>query len=239
MLHLFAQSVELTTTSFDTSSVESSASFGAVLALALPLIVLAIVLIAAQWRVFKKAGKPGWASIVPVYNTWVLFEITGYPAWIALLLFVPVVNLVSVVFGLMASYKLAKLFGKSDGFAICNIFFPLVTYPIMGFGKATFNGSAAAVPTTPFAAGPSAPTPPTDQTPTAFPPSPMSAPEQTPAPISPAPESAPVPQTPETPNSVSYSPAPQPQQEAAPANPAPENESQQQPPLSPPSTPIA
>ncbi len=107
-------------------------------ALWLALVVLMVVVL---WKVYKKTGRPGWAAIVPVYNSWVLFEIVGYPGWWALLSFVPLVNFFPAVMILVAYYKLAKLFGKSTGFAVCNVIFPIVTMPILAFGKATFQGA--------------------------------------------------------------------------------------------------
>lgn len=113
-------------------------------ALWLALVVLMVVIL---WKVYKKTGRPGWAAIVPVYNAWVLFEIVGYPGWWALLSFVPLVNVFPAIMMLVAYYQLAKLFGKSTGFAVCNVIFPIVTMPILAFGKATFQGTPAPAPT--------------------------------------------------------------------------------------------
>lgn len=112
-----------------------------------------VLMIVSLWKIFKKAGKPGWTSIVPIYNSWVLFEIVGYPGWWALLSFVPIVNIFPAVMMIVSYYKLAKLFGKGDGFAVCNIFFPIVTMPMLAFGSSTFQGTP--VSTAPV--GPQAP----------------------------------------------------------------------------------
>lgn len=114
---------------------------------------LAVVVIVGMWKVFQKAGKPGWAAIVPIYNGWVLFEITGFPGWLALLSLVPVANIVAVVVTLAAYFKLAKAFGKGTGFAVASIFFPYVTMPILGFGKATYQAPAPAFAAAQPAAG--------------------------------------------------------------------------------------
>lgn len=118
------------------------------------------VLIAAQWKVFEKAGRPGWAVIVPIYNTYVLFEITSLPAWLAFFSIIPFLTLIPAIATFIANYRLAKLFGKSDGFAICNIFFGFITIPILGFGSAQFVGASptSTQPVAPY--DPTAPTPP-------------------------------------------------------------------------------
>ena len=102
----------------------------------LPLIVLKIV---AMWKLFNKAGKPGWASIVPVYNIIVLFEIIGYK-WYYIFLFllgwVPIVGqLALVVFSIHYNVKLSKAFGKDIGYGIGLAFLPVVFVPIFAFSK--------------------------------------------------------------------------------------------------------
>jgi hypothetical protein len=135
MLQIFASYSYTTTTTTNTT-----ASAGMLFALFIPLIILTIFLAVCQWKVYVKAGKPGWAAIVPVYNLWVLYEITGIPTWLALLYFIPIVNFAAAIVGLVATFKLSKLFGKSDLFAVCSVFFPFVTYPILAYGSATFQG---------------------------------------------------------------------------------------------------
>jgi hypothetical protein len=134
------------TTGTDTTS---SIGLGAFLLIFIPIVVLVVLMLVASWKIFKKAGKPGWAAIVPIYNTWVLFEITGYPAWLALLAIIPFLNFIPAIVGILASFKLAKLFGKSSFFGVMNVLFPFVTYPILAFGSAKFQGSSAPHDTTP------------------------------------------------------------------------------------------
>ena len=129
------------TTSTSTSS--SDVSMAALLPLIFFTLALTVFMVIALWKVYEKAHKPGWAAIVPVYNSWVLFEIVGYPGWWAILSLVPFVNIFPAVMTLVAYFKLAKLLGKGDGFAVCNILFSYVTMPILAFGKAQFQGSAA------------------------------------------------------------------------------------------------
>jgi len=104
-------------------------------------LVFLVVLIAAMWKIFAKAGKPGWASIVPIYNIVVLLEIVGRPVWWIVMLLIPFVNFV-FIFILMID--LAKSFGKGVGFALGLIFISPIFLPILGFGSARYQGPAAA-----------------------------------------------------------------------------------------------
>lgn len=96
------------------------------------------------WRIFVKAGKPGWAAIVPIYNVLVELEIVGRPWWWLLLLLVPIVN---VVIGIMVLLDLAKVFGKGTGFGIGLILLPFIFIPMLAFGDARYLGPIAAQPT--------------------------------------------------------------------------------------------
>ncbi|HNR03189.1 MAG TPA: DUF5684 domain-containing protein [Anaerolineaceae bacterium] len=98
-----------------------------------------------MWRIFVKAGKPGWAAIVPIYNVLVELEIVGRPWWWLLLLLVPVVN---IVIGVIVLLDLAKVFGKSTGFGIGLIFLSFIFIPILAFGDARYLGPIAGQPTT-------------------------------------------------------------------------------------------
>src|SRR6266446_10718284 len=104
------------------------------------LAIIVFVEIAALWRIFTKAGEPGWASIVPIYNLWVLLRITGRPGWWILLIFVPLVN---IVVGILETVDLAKVFGKGGGFAAGLLFLPFVFYPMLAWGDARYLRGAA------------------------------------------------------------------------------------------------
>jgi hypothetical protein len=101
-----------------------------------------------MWKVFTKAGKPGWASIIPIYNTWVLFEIAGKPGWWALLNFIPVVgNIIFLVLFIVASLEIAKRFGKGPAFAIFGlVIFSIIGYMVLAFGKSQYQAVAATTP---------------------------------------------------------------------------------------------
>jgi hypothetical protein len=106
------------------------------------LIGLAIIvaIIAGFWKVFEKAGKPGWAAIIPIYNGIVLLEIAGKPLWWIILCFIPCVNLVIVI---LVGLAVARNFGKSDGFGIGLALLGFIFYPILGFGDARYQGATA------------------------------------------------------------------------------------------------
>ena len=100
---------------------------------------IAIFFIACLWKVFAKAGQPGWASIIPLYNTYILLKIVGRPGWWLLLFFIPFVNLVVVI---MVMLDLAKSFGRSGAFAIGLILLSIIFLPILAFGDSTYRGPA-------------------------------------------------------------------------------------------------
>ena len=101
-------------------------------------LIIIIIEIAALWKVFTKAGKPGWASIIPVYNIIVLVQIIKKPAWWwIVIVFVPFVN---IIFLILAMIELAKVFGKGGGFAVGLILFPYIFLPILAWGDAQYQG---------------------------------------------------------------------------------------------------
>ncbi len=97
-----------------------------------------LVVLAGIWKTFEKAGKPGWASLVPIYNVVVMLDIAGKPWWWLLLMFIPVVNLIVAI---IVSIAIAERFGKGAGFGLGLAFLGMIFYPILGFGDATY-GSA-------------------------------------------------------------------------------------------------
>lgn len=104
------------------------------------------------YRVFEKAGRPGWIGFVPIYNSWVLFEISGKPGWWALLIIPSLIPLVGFLFSiaflvltLLASLELAKRFGRSQIFAVFGLWlFSLVGLGILAFDSSKYRGSGGA-----------------------------------------------------------------------------------------------
>ena len=105
---------------------------------------LMILVIVGMWKMFVKAGKPGWAANVPFYNTWVLVEIAGRPWWFFFLLLfssiIPVVgSIVTLVVWCILSNDLSKNFGGKIGTTVGLILIPFIFFPILGFGKAEYK----------------------------------------------------------------------------------------------------
>lgn len=98
---------------------------------------LVVVSLVGMWKVFTKAGKPGWAAIVPFYNAYCLCEISLGNGWLFLLCFVPCVGAVLAV---ILSFKLAQAFGKGVGFGFGLLFFNFIFMMILGFGDAEYIG---------------------------------------------------------------------------------------------------
>tara|TARA_B100001175_G_C18956281_1_gene378368 strand:- start:91 stop:438 length:348 start_codon:yes stop_codon:yes gene_type:complete len=98
-----------------------------------------ILIIISQWKIFTKANKPGWASLIPIYNGLVLLQIIGKPWWWLLLFLIPIVNL---VFAIWMTNLLSKSFGKDEGFTIGLILLPIIFLPILGLGSAEYSGPA-------------------------------------------------------------------------------------------------
>jgi hypothetical protein len=98
---------------------------------------LAILEIAGMWKVFTKAGRPGWAAIVPVYNNLQLIWTTGRPWWWILLMLIPIVNIVVIA---MILHDISKSFGRGVGMTLLLFFLPFIGFPMLGFGSATYNG---------------------------------------------------------------------------------------------------
>ena len=96
----------------------------------------------SEWKIYEKAGKPGWAAIIPIYNIYVMTKIIGRPWWWLLLLFIPIVNLIVTI---IMAIDLAKSFGKDAAYGILLLWlFSIIGYLILGFGDAEYQGPAAA-----------------------------------------------------------------------------------------------
>lgn len=97
---------------------------------------LVLVILASMWITFTKAGEPGWASLVPIYNLIVLCRMAGKPGWWVLLMLIPFVNFVIAIILFIA---LAKNFGKSAGFGIGLVFLGFIFFPVLAWGDAKYQ----------------------------------------------------------------------------------------------------
>jgi hypothetical protein len=100
-------------------------------------LIFAILMIAALWKIFSKAGEPGWAAIIPIYNMYINLKIVDRPWWWLLLMLIPFVNF---VIGLIVIFDTAKAFGKSMLFGLGMLILPFIFYLILGFGDAKYQG---------------------------------------------------------------------------------------------------
>ena len=115
-------------------------------AMLIPLLIIGIFMIICMWMIYSKAGKPGWACIVPIYSFIVLLEIVGKPWWWLFLLIIPIVNIVILIIVLN---QLSKSFGQGAGFTLGLLFVGIVFYPILAFSssiKYVGPGGVAASP---------------------------------------------------------------------------------------------
>lgn len=135
------------TTTGDTAAL--GGFFGAFFAIYMfVLLAVAIVGIIGLWKTFVKAGQPGWAAIIPIYNFYVLLQVIGRPTWWLVMLLLPIVPFVGpiafMVVYIVIAFDLAKSFGKSPAFGIIALWlFSIVGYLILGFGDAKYVGPAA------------------------------------------------------------------------------------------------
>ena len=137
----------------DTTAMQHSG--GGVGAIIFGIIYLAIVvlMIASVWKIFVKAGKPGWAAIIPIYNIIVLLQVCQKPVWWIILLLIPLVNVIILIILYVA---LAKVFGKGVGYAIGLLILGIIFIPMLGFGSAQYVGGGAAPAPVPAPAAPKA-----------------------------------------------------------------------------------
>lgn len=119
-------------------------------------IIIAVLVIVAMWKIFKKAGEPGWKAIVPFYNSYTLFKIVwdtkffwinlGFAVLSGIISFLPaigwlgsIISIASFVLTIMVLNKLAKSFGHGTGFTIGLIFLPYIFFLILGLGGDEFS----------------------------------------------------------------------------------------------------
>jgi uncharacterized protein DUF5684 len=110
-------------------------------------LIFAIPAIVGLWKIFEKAGKPGWAAIIPIYNLYIYLQVVGRPVWwmlFFLLAFIPFVGaVVGIVLGFILANDLAKSFNKDMGYTVLLFLLPFIGYPLLGFGSAEYKGPSA------------------------------------------------------------------------------------------------
>ncbi len=142
----------------------SSAAVGAIIFVYFLVFIVVYVLMGISlMKIFKKAGRQdAWAAWVPIYNQYVYFEVAGRPGWWAFLAFIPFVgSIAALITGVLGAIDISKSFGKSSGFTVLLVLLPLIAFPMLAFGNATYSGPAG-----PEGHKGAAPTPPQAPTPT-------------------------------------------------------------------------
>ncbi len=125
--------------SYSYSDTDAAAALGgAFVVVYIIAIIIGIIALVAMWKLFSKAGKPGWVAIVPIYNAYVLFDILYGKGIKFLLMLVPVLN---VAVDVAMVIRLAQVYGKGVGFGIAMLFFPYICMPMLAFGKSEYQGS--------------------------------------------------------------------------------------------------
>ncbi|MDZ4822654.1 MAG: DUF5684 domain-containing protein [Flavobacteriales bacterium] len=99
-----------------------------------------VLYVAAWWKIFEKAGQPGWAAIIPIYNYYIITRIIGKPGWWVVMMFLPLAN---IIFLIWALNLLSKSFGKDEAFTVGLVLLGIVFVPILGFGEAQYVGQSA------------------------------------------------------------------------------------------------
>ncbi len=100
------------------------------------ILAIAVFTIICHWKIYDKAGQPGWACIIPIYNIIVLLKIVNKPWWWLLLMLIPFVNLVLLI---MVIHRLSLSFGKGGWFTVGLIFFHVIFFAILAFDKSTYT----------------------------------------------------------------------------------------------------
>lgn len=137
LFNYFAQAGEVPTlTASDSSGLEALLGGSVFITVALAILVLSIV---ATWKIFVKAGKPGWAALIPFYNIYMLVKISGHPGWWVLLYFVPIVNFVISV---IVSIDLGRKFGKDPIFSVVLLWLLGIGLLILAFDSSKYDAAA-------------------------------------------------------------------------------------------------
>lgn len=118
------------------SAAPSAAGMGLGIGFTILWLAIVVLLVASMWKIFVKAGEPGWAAIVPIYNLVILFKIAGKPAWWIVLMLIPLVNLIVAIIAVIA---LAKRFGKGTGFGLGMLILAPIFYPMLAWGDARYQ----------------------------------------------------------------------------------------------------
>ena len=100
-----------------------------------------VIFVAGMWMTFVKAGQPGWAAIIPIFNIYIMLKVAGRPGWWLILYLIPVVNLVVII---IVYNDIAKSFGHGLLMTLLLFFISPVAFCVIGFGGSQYQGPVAA-----------------------------------------------------------------------------------------------
>ena len=95
-----------------------------------------ILMLVSLWKVFTKAGQPGWACIIPIFNIYIMLKIADKPGWWLILMFIPIVSL---IISIMMSIGIAEKFNKGAGFGVGLALLGIIFFPILAFSDAQYS----------------------------------------------------------------------------------------------------
>lgn len=113
------------------------------------IVLVSVFITVCQWRIFTKAGQPGWKALIPFYSGWVFNQIIfgpkfGWLMFASLIAFIPFVGSLAMIAWTVYTYvKLANAYGKSGGFGAFMVFFPVIGLPMLAFGSSQYCGPQA------------------------------------------------------------------------------------------------
>jgi Family of unknown function (DUF5684) len=142
MLSAFLErmAVDYTYTTYDDLYSTPEASGGMLAVFWIAYLVILLIMVVSLWKIFTKAGKPGWAALIPIYNLVVLLQMVRRPVWWVLLMLVPLVNIVVLI---VVYDDVAKAFGRGVGTTLLLILLPFIGWPMLAFGSAKYTQPAA------------------------------------------------------------------------------------------------
>ncbi len=128
--------------------------------------IIYILYVAAQWKMFEKAGIAGWKSLIPIYNVYTQFQLSWKGSkffmllWYSLLLGVGtvvvdyeiIISAILIALGglgvllitVQEAYYLAKSFGHGIDYTLGLLIFPNLMVLILGFGESEYVGNGYA-----------------------------------------------------------------------------------------------
>ncbi len=134
----------LLSATYTTSS--SGSAFGLLLVVVIWIIVYVLFAL-GMYGSFQKAGQPGWAAFVPIYNFIIMLKVAGRPAswaWFLLLAVVPFVGgIVLLVIAIIVLNDISRSFGHGGGFTVGLVLLGPIFWYILWLGPSQYRGPAA------------------------------------------------------------------------------------------------